>query len=592
MSTTQSTYSSEKGRIIELDYSGKILSINGSQSSYDERYIDVVLSPENKLAVAGGTKEYSEYNSLLTIFHSVCDYGEYMVDETCYSCPAGTYIPYRSDSQSCLPCSIGTYQNLTGQGSCLGCEVGTYQNLTGQTQCVQCPANTYTLLTNSTSCEGSCFTYLLLFIAKIQAQCNNCPKGYYYYNSSILCTPCHSWCSVCNVTATNCTECKNLTGISSFYNAPDEYSCICNSGYYVNEDNECTECHMMCSKCYGGTQHQCTECATDFGITFDFHSCYCMEGYYYTGNSSSKCESCHSFCKTCSGSSTNCSSCINQKGIEFSSSDSLFGQCLCSAEGYYLTSEGECGKCHPLCLACTGNTTNVCSSCAPSLNAEFTSSNTCGCKNGYYYNSKDETCEKCNTLCSECTGPTNSECTKCVSEIAFLLNSTICVANCALYGAYYSANGICLECHSNCSQCYGPSKSQCYSCSDENNLLFNSECVETCPSHYFATSDNFCLKCNTNCLECFNGSKSGCYNCSGTNLVLYGSSCIESCPDNTYLSQNSICLDCVSPCEQCINSSVCKKCISGYFLVTDTVKCVSAENCPEGTYPRFFYSNL
>lgn len=74
------------------------------------------------------------------------------------TCAAGKYrsIWGRSITESdpvCRKCSMGTYQNESGQTSCKNCPQGTYQNESGQTSCKSCPDGQFQNASGSTSCK-------------------------------------------------------------------------------------------------------------------------------------------------------------------------------------------------------------------------------------------------------------------------------------------------------------------------------------------------------------------------------------------------------------------------------------------------------
>lgn len=48
------------------------------------------------------------------------------------------------------------------------------------------------------------------------------------------------------------------------------------------------------------------------------------------------------------------------------------------------------------------------------------------------------------------------------------------------------------DCNSECKTCYGPLNSQCISCTNSTKVIFQSECLDECPTHFYA-KDNICF---------------------------------------------------------------------------------------------------
>jgi hypothetical protein len=146
------------------------------------------------------------------------------------------------------------------------------------------------------------------------------------------------------------------------------------------------------------------------------------------------CTSCHPTCLTCNGPAENeCLKCMF--GYEF---DAGSGYCkkMCAAGEYWshestseVISDGKkftisqaCLKCHQECKTCDGPGYNQCSSC--SVDRKFYFQNkTCKireqtCQKGQYRDingSDTESCKACHAKCSQCTGPSASNCTHCAA---------------------------------------------------------------------------------------------------------------------------------------------------------------------------------
>lgn len=91
---------------------------------------------------------------------------------------------------------------------------------------------------------------------------------------------------------------------------------------------------------------------------------------------------------------------------------------------------------------------------------------------------------------------------------------------------YASPSGTCEACHSSCLACIGTREDQCLHCAQQR-FLMNSQCVQTCPSGFFAQRGR-CLPCAHGCETC--SSYSSCSSCS-PRFYLHVDQCIASCPD-------------------------------------------------------------
>ena len=62
----------------------------------------------------------------------------------------------------------------------------------------------------------------------------DCPTGEYELDLGYTCAVCHEACSSCNMTATDCQSCQNVTG-NVFYNLNNVCYQTCPDGYYGEE---------------------------------------------------------------------------------------------------------------------------------------------------------------------------------------------------------------------------------------------------------------------------------------------------------------------------------------------------------------------
>ena len=150
----------------------------------------------------------------------------------CLQCSNSTYVYYNSsiNASSCVSyCSSGLYADSNiGQCSPCGNNCSSCYQSSNQVVC--------------TSCQSG---YVLLGSQCVQS----CPIGYYQSTSNI-CQLCSSVCYSCNVSATNCTQCKNIN-----YTAPNCASTTCNSSQFLNLAGTCSNCNAACATCYGANSY-------------------------------------------------------------------------------------------------------------------------------------------------------------------------------------------------------------------------------------------------------------------------------------------------------------------------------------------------
>jgi proprotein convertase subtilisin/kexin type 5 len=86
-----------------------------------------------------------------------------------------------------------------------------------------------------------------------------------------------------------------------------------------------------------------------------------------------------------------------------------------------------------------------------------------------------------------------------------------------------------INCPSSCSQCDGDFSSVCISCKDTSIYLYNGDCLSTCPSGTYGTSDSsgkrICKSCEPNCETCDGDGNTRCLTCA-SNKIKYNKNCL------------------------------------------------------------------
>lgn len=400
--------------------------------------------------------------------------------------------------------------------------------------------------------------------------------------------------------------------------------------------NSCGVCDISCSICFGPNFNQCSQCTT--GYIFSGTSCYkdlnCPDGYFQSLLLYS-CVSCNTLCQKCFGPSSNdCLQCIDSYFLDQNT-------CISTCPSGKYPVDQTCKLCDPSCYNCTGPTSSNCSACPPNLYfynnscisscpaqsyalsnfcyscssfCSFCSQSGCSlCEKGYFV--KGFFCENCIENCVDCMDKQSCK----VCEEGFLFDSftQTCKRPCPV-GYFYSEDlDVCVVCAAQCSTCFGPSSSNCTSCT-EGYLLFGTTCEHTteCPESFYQLN-NTCYQCTSNCLTCkdsknctscisnYSYINNSCIDCTindcpcSSNCVKCSNGLCLQCTLDKYL-RNSLCVDYCEPSEYLINNTcycsvlckscpneLCVDCIDNYFLLNGTCepcspnceKCNSFESC-------------
>ena len=180
--------------------------------------------------------------------------------------------------------------------------------------------------------------------------------------------------------------------------------------------------------------------------------------------------------------------------------------------------------------------------------------------------------KSCDPKCTECFGSTSSECYSCQSP-NYLSGST-CSASCISgYGPVTGSN-ICIQCDSKCTVCNNTA-TNCSACSNTSYLL-GSTCYTTCPNPYYGDNNgtagpNLCRSCNSLCTACTGPTNASCSACAvqfytwfggAIYYSLSGTTCMVGClPGYGQASMYGPCFLCISPCASCYYSgSTCYSC--------------------------------
>ena len=217
----------------------------------------------------------------------------------------------------------------------------------------------------------------------------------------------------------------------------------CPQGYYTSTGSfptlaqlsqiVCSPCHSECSMCDGPSTSDCQACNNAFqssdGSTID----QCLNSCPNSTDNSNQCFSCDPQCNGCRG--TTSRDCISCKESNVTNTQTQQTVCVAQCEiGQYLnTSLYSCQPCDSRCIACTGPGNTQCSQCrGASMSDGVVMACLESCPNGMYNMSSNGMCLDCHEQCGSggCVGPTNEDCNGCADTEVQSGNTTMCVAAC------------------------------------------------------------------------------------------------------------------------------------------------------------------
>ena len=388
-----------------------------------------------------------------------------VIQGKCETCPVGTFS---SNSEVCLPCSKGKYQDVSGQSICKDCPGGRAVGLSGQNACEPCTAGRFatggalecttcelgtgTSQTGQDACDdcvgaqtvkGIC-TECAAGMFLTDKRCEFCPRGYI---SDAAATECRICASGQYADVNTCKECEGGL-VTNIRNGAGSWKCClstecddcvagkfrvgdqcntCPSGRVSKAGGTCHACIISegeyttdhlddCDYCAEGQSSdgtQCTDCAAG-KYEFKFECINCPRGWFSGGTRNPMCERCPVGKSTLDVSSVVDSDCTVQ-----CTADQIvdsFGNCQQCDLGKYVNGR-VCEAC-PLGTHKDERATIECTNCPQGFNTDSTGNidcfacppgQQCGCPWGQY-GRQGTTCQNCPEGYSSSGG---LECTAC-----------------------------------------------------------------------------------------------------------------------------------------------------------------------------------
>ncbi len=198
---------------------------------------------------------------------------------------------------------------------------------------------------------------------------------------------------------------------------------------------------------------------------------------------------------------------------------------------------------------------------------------------GYFDDNTSQTCPSCHYSCESCWGPSASQCYSC-SSTSF---RTIDINTCYCDPRYYddSSNEVCRTCHYTCYACSNNGATNCLTCAASDfrePIASNNSCG--CMTGYYdlGGTNNVCGLCHYTCLTCSGGNEANkCVTCDLNNELRNLSSGACPCIDGYYNNLNPVCALCHVTCKTCNGGTAndCTDCDNTKFrgLTSGQCKC-------------------
>jgi len=157
--------------------------------------------------------------------------------------------------------------------------------------------------------------------------------------------------------------------------------------------------------------------------------------------------------------------------------------------------------------------------------------------------------------------------------------------------------GLEVDCPAGCDRCHA--NGTCIGCADERPFLFESACIESCPTNHVAVTtanSSSCKSCHETCgrsgtylgshaisaTTCLGPKANQCTACDtvGVNAFLHDGQCVYRCPEERYYADESrVCRPCSSRCKTCSGPRPvdCISCVAN--------ACSQRGRCPEMVFP-------
>jgi hypothetical protein len=394
---------------------------------------------------------------------------------------------------------------------------------------------------------------------------------------------CYKSCLTCSqagdVTNHNCIQCN-----PGLYKLADNTINNCYStseipqGYYLdttyNVIRKCYESCFSCSQKGDSIKNNCLKCLNSFyPLEQDITQCYSTTNVpqgYYLDTSLGAFVKCYDSCLTCNSKGDsgthNCLKCLDY----YYPLEDKINQCYPYTEvinGYFFNIETlNFTRCYQSCGTCKmlGDINqHICLSCKNNFFPLENDNSMCFAKDatvlGYYLDFNNNVFRKCYKSCSKCTGPgdiINPNCIECdptypsCSGCTEKIYKDNCIDGCPILTTFNPITQICSDCKpgelvynnqciATCPDGYIQDSYLCVTCADKNMYYYKNYCVQSCPDgSKLNTSNNTCeIICLLGYYDIVTGA---CISCGSISKLYFQGICVDSCPEN-YVQIGTLC---------------------------------------------------
>ncbi|ELU09492.1 hypothetical protein CAPTEDRAFT_223674 [Capitella teleta] len=275
-----------------------------------------------------------DVNSMAFDSECTCSEGSALIGDNCVECSPGTF--YDIDSQTCIRCPIGEYQDASAE-----------------TSCKVCPNNSTTELEASTSNE-ECYTNCSVgqYNFKANDTCLDCPRGFYQDEpGQFQCKPCNANSDTDDVGSPSESYCIELCPSGT---EPSGTSCVgCEKGFYrtiiLQEKCEACNASLTTEGVNTTTVLGCDRPKCDPGYKQDLDNLTCVEcpiGEYQEYEDRAECDPCPPYYTTLNTATANATQCVFACGL--GEEDAMTnGTCLPCQVGFYKNNTDVGAVCVP-----------------------------------------------------------------------------------------------------------------------------------------------------------------------------------------------------------------------------------------------------
>ncbi|BGP39234.1 hypothetical protein JCM10449v2_003172 [Rhodotorula kratochvilovae] len=500
-----------------------------------------------------------------------CTSGSYKVgDGTCAKCPA----PFAKCSSRTVPTGCIDGYFLSGATCVKTCPAGAWgDDAPTKNRCRPCDDKHASSCSKGGATATACSSgYLYNGKCVTLAQV---PDGYYADSKTHKTEKCDAEVATCKCRGVGCalTCAKNKKNDQYLLTPKGECKMHCPSGYYGNKKlGLCLPCDSTELTCDAGGANTCAKDSAGTQLILLPTTRKCIlpwmgpTGYYADAASASF--------KPCPAGVTACA-----------------GPDLCDALACDQDADGN-----DLFLTRCGQQKRVRRASGASTGACVRSDN---CNVREWPDLATHTCKQCDANEESCTGNGDGLATSCSYPFVLTTNGDcVTTTGCIASGAFYPTagrNGVCRACDPGVLGCTGNGLGTATSCglgTEGNQLyLFEGNCYsdDSCPSGTFPdTSRNTCSSCTArfgdDVATCTAEKVTTC-----TTGVVYNGGCIPECPASVAVLVGSECFLCSdlfagsSTCDAA-GPQTCARNDEGATLYVGGAACVTADQCPTGTY--------